>query len=132
MNGGYTQGDVEELARVFTGWTLCKKASGELDDPLAACHVYYEEEPAGEIVTTFYEPSHDCLPKELFFGTPEQIEIPAELRQPPPHPWPSWTSPWTPLRRIRRRAIHQREDPAALRDRLADRDDDRRPGGGVG
>ena len=76
VDGGYTQTDVEELARVFTGWTLCKKANGEMDDPLAACHVYYEEEPAGEIVTTFYEPYHDCLPKVLFAGTPEQVGIP--------------------------------------------------------
>ena len=38
VDGGYTQTDVEQLARVFTGWSLCKKHPAEPRRPARAVH----------------------------------------------------------------------------------------------
>ena len=76
VDGGYTQQDVAELSRVITGWTLCKKPPAFLDDPLGPCLAeYWDESVPGEIVTTFFEPNHDCGEKTLFAGTPEETVI---------------------------------------------------------
>ena len=51
VDGGYTQSDVEELSRVITGWTLCKKANADINDPLAPCiPEYWDDAVPGRIV----------------------------------------------------------------------------------
>ena len=43
VNGGYTQFDVEELARALTGWTVCERKLPAVGDPLAECSERYWE-----------------------------------------------------------------------------------------
>jgi len=77
VGAGYTQQDVEQLARVFTGWTLCKKETANLDDPLAPCiQQYWLEVPAGAWAPHFIVGNHDCTAKTLFAGTPEEFVVP--------------------------------------------------------
>jgi hypothetical protein len=77
VDGGYTQTDVEELSRVITGWSFCKKATADLADPLAPCiENYWEPLPAGEFVADFEPALHDCTAKTLFAGTPQEFTIP--------------------------------------------------------
>ena len=33
VDNGYTQTDVEELSRIYTGWNVCKKVPADVDDP---------------------------------------------------------------------------------------------------
>jgi len=76
VDGGYTQQDVEELSRVITGWTTCKKTTEHLDDPLAPCiDAYWEELPAGSWVAHFVPAQHDCSSKALFAGTTHELFI---------------------------------------------------------
>jgi uncharacterized protein (DUF1800 family) len=83
VDGGYTQHDVEELSRIITGWTGCKKRLNLLDDPLAPCiQEYWEELPPGEWVATFVPGNHDCTFKILFQGTPQQVIIPNTCAMP--------------------------------------------------
>ncbi len=77
VNGGYTQEDVEVLARIMTGWTICKKSMASAGDPLAGCITnYWEPTPAGQWTSHFVITDHDCGPKTLFAGTPQQITFP--------------------------------------------------------
>jgi uncharacterized protein (DUF1800 family) len=75
VDKGYTQQDVEELARVFTGWEVCVKPFAVADDPLAACTdpVFGE---AGRWVANFNVANHDSGQKILFAGTPYETVIP--------------------------------------------------------
>jgi uncharacterized protein (DUF1800 family) len=83
VDGGYTQTDVEELARVFTGINLCKKAPADVDDLLAPClGEYWDDEVPGKIVATLVLPQHDCTEKTLFAGEPEQATIPDTCSNP--------------------------------------------------
>jgi uncharacterized protein (DUF1800 family) len=83
VGGGYTQQDVEEGARIFTGWNLCKKLMADIEDPAAPClSEYWELVPLGRIVATFYQPYHDCGAKTLFAGTPQQVDIPSTCGNP--------------------------------------------------
>lgn len=83
VDGGYTQADVEELSRVITGWTLCKKTLLNVNDPLAPCLPdYWDESVPGEIATTYYWPYHDCTAKTLFAGTPQEVAIPDTCADP--------------------------------------------------
>lgn len=76
VDGGYTQQDVEQLSKVFTGWNYCKKAPADAGNPLAACITsYWDPLVPGEWVANFLSNKHDCLPKTLFEGTPEQVSI---------------------------------------------------------
>ncbi len=77
VNGGYTQDDVEEMARVLTGWTFCRKELGTLK-PTDPCIVnYWEPVPAGEWVAHFNENEHDCEAKVLFPDEPaNRVDIP--------------------------------------------------------
>ncbi len=85
VDGGYTQRDVEELARILTGWTICKKSLADVDNPTAPCiGSYWEPAPAGRWVAnfdlSFIEPGvrrHDCGAKVLFEGTPYETHFPA-------------------------------------------------------
>lgn len=78
VDGGYTQVDVREMARVWTGLTICRKNNpGELTshtyaDPLAGCLVV-----GGSYQPNFDITKHDCGAKTLFAGTPQQVNIPA-------------------------------------------------------
>ncbi|OLC53490.1 MAG: hypothetical protein AUH92_05955 [Acidobacteria bacterium 13_1_40CM_4_69_4] len=80
VDGGYTQQDVVELARVFTGWNVCKKSDVDANDPLAACiprNTYgTASEPPGQWVRNFRTAQHDTGQKVLFAGTPYQRIIP--------------------------------------------------------
>ena len=76
VNGGYTQTDVEELARVLTGWTICKKELANVGDPLAPCITnFWEPLPEGRWTAHFVRERHDCDPKTLFAGTPHELTI---------------------------------------------------------
>ena len=85
VDGGYTQRDVEELARILTGWTICKKSLADVDNPTAPCIAnYWEPAPAGRWVAHFdmsyIEPGirrHDCGAKVLFEDTPYETHFPA-------------------------------------------------------
>ncbi|ANM31890.1 hypothetical protein ABI59_23480 [Acidobacteria bacterium Mor1] len=75
VDNGYTQTDVEELSRVFTGWRVCQKALANLDDPLAPCQAFYWIE-TGDWTANFDPTLHDCTAKTLFSGTPHETLIP--------------------------------------------------------
>lgn len=77
VDGGYTQSDVENLARVLTGWTVCKKTPANAGDPLAPCIPrILEDAQTGSYVAHFRVAEHDSSAKTLFAGTPEEIVIP--------------------------------------------------------
>jgi uncharacterized protein (DUF1800 family) len=83
VDGGYTQQDVEELARVFTGWTVCKRATADLNNPTAPCiGNYWLPTPAGAFVTSFNSSRHDCTSKVLFDGTAYETTIPSTCSNP--------------------------------------------------
>jgi uncharacterized protein (DUF1800 family) len=86
VDGGYTQQDVVELARVFTGWNVCKKDASVAADPLAACiprNTYgTATEPPGIWVRNFRINQHDTGQKILFQGTPSQRIIPDTTASP--------------------------------------------------
>lgn len=77
VDKGYTQRDVQEMARVMTGWTVCKKSDANKDDPLAPCipRILEDLQP-GEFVAHFVPAQHDPGAKRLFEGTPYQVDIP--------------------------------------------------------
>jgi uncharacterized protein (DUF1800 family) len=76
VDAGYTQSDVEELSRVITGWSLCKKAVADVNDPLGPClGAYWDDAVPGRIVATYVVGSHDCTEKTLFAGTPYESVI---------------------------------------------------------
>lgn len=77
VDNGYTQKDVEELARVLTGWTVCKKTPDDAGDPLAPCIPrYLEDLTDGEWVPHFRVAEHDPGEKILYEGTAYQTVIP--------------------------------------------------------
>jgi uncharacterized protein (DUF1800 family) len=86
VDGGYTQQDVVDLARVFTGWNVCKKDDLVAGDPLAACipsNTYgTATEPPGQWVANFRVSLHDTGQKTLFAGTPYQAIIPSTAGNP--------------------------------------------------
>lgn len=78
VDGGYTQQDIQELARALTGWNVCKKTDAVKDDPLAACIARsLEPTTAGTYVANFRTNQHDHGQKILFAGTPQQVTIPS-------------------------------------------------------
>ena len=84
VDNGYTQADIEELSRAITGWSFCKKALADLDDPLAPCIAnYWQQLPLGEFAAHFDPGLHDCTEKTLFAGTPEELTIPDTCADPP-------------------------------------------------
>jgi len=86
VDGGYTQQDIVELARVFTGWNVCKKDAAVAADPLGVCiprSAYgTATEPAGLWVNNFRINQHDTGQKVLFAGTPHQAIIPSTAGNP--------------------------------------------------
>ena len=87
VDGGYTQQDVVQLAKVFTGWNVCKKDAAVASDPLAVCiasNLYgTASEPPGLWVSNFRSNRHDTSQKILFAGTPYQATIPSTAGNPP-------------------------------------------------
>jgi hypothetical protein len=75
VDNGYTQQDIEELARVFTGWNVCKKDAG-LEGPLDPCPLIYWL-ATGDYVANFRVNLHDCGAKTLFTGTAYETTIPS-------------------------------------------------------
>ena len=81
VGGGYTQADVEELSRVFTGWTLCKKEFADVNDPLAPCIAdYWIEPPFGRwVAAPGGRETTTARQKTLFAGTPLRSDHPRHL-----------------------------------------------------
>lgn len=81
VDGGYTQQDIVQLAKVFSGWNVCKKDVSVASDPLATCispNSYGTVgEPPGVWVANFEPAHHDTSEKILFAGTPYQVVIPS-------------------------------------------------------
>ncbi|MCC6409617.1 MAG: DUF1800 domain-containing protein [Planctomycetes bacterium] len=73
VDHGYTQADVVELARCFTGWGLCQVAPGSIDDPLAPCG----GAPGDRWAFHFDAALHDGGAKRLFAGKKYQLDLPA-------------------------------------------------------
>jgi len=83
VDGGYTQQDVEEVARALTGWTVCKRKISALGVPQEECiELYYIEPPEGEWDALFIPSNHDCTQKILFEDTPHEAVIPDTCGQP--------------------------------------------------
>ena len=74
VDNGYTQTDIVELARVFTGWNVCKKDAGA-EGPLDPCPLFYWQ-ATGDYVANFGVNQHDCEAKTLFQGTAYETIIP--------------------------------------------------------
>ncbi|HYV20533.1 MAG TPA: DUF1800 domain-containing protein [Verrucomicrobiae bacterium] len=81
VDGGYTQQDIVQLAKVFSGWNVCKKDVSVASDPLSTCipsNIYgTPSEPPGVWVSSFEPVYHDTSEKILFAGTPYQKVIPS-------------------------------------------------------
>ena len=75
VNGGYTQQDVEELSRVFTGWDICYKNDSFGTGPTDPCIEFWWT-TTGTWVANFTPANHDCGAKTLFAGTPYERTIP--------------------------------------------------------
>jgi uncharacterized protein (DUF1800 family) len=80
VNGGYTHHEIDELARVFTGWKTCKHRAYDVSNPLAVCIPNFlldtENEPRGDWVRHFTTANHDCGEKTLYPGTLYEAVIP--------------------------------------------------------
>lgn len=75
VDNGYTQADIEELSRVFTGWTVCKVAPADVGNPHAPCLPLTD--PTGIWDFHFDAANHDYDAKTLFPGTAYTLVIPA-------------------------------------------------------
>ncbi|MCA8959691.1 MAG: DUF1800 family protein [Planctomycetes bacterium] len=75
VDNGYTQSDIEELARCFTGWTVCKVDPADVGDPAAGCLA--NDDPLGEWSFKFRPAFHDYDEKVIFAGQPHELVIPA-------------------------------------------------------
>lgn len=75
VDNGYLQSDIEEVARCFTGWTVCKKAPADAGDAFAPCVDLTD--PTG-VWSFHFEPAlHDYDAKLIFPNTVNEIVIPA-------------------------------------------------------
>ena len=73
VDNGYNEADIEEMARCFTGWTLCQVAPGDVDDPHAPC-----DASASARWTFHFDASrHDTSAKTVFAGSVHEIHFPA-------------------------------------------------------
>ncbi len=86
VDGGYTHHEINEMARVMTGWNVCKKTPANAGDYLTGCIAYSligtVLEPDGLWVTNFRQGQHDCGEKILFSGTPYETFIPDTCANP--------------------------------------------------
>ncbi len=75
VNGGYSQGDIEQLARCFTGWTVHKVAVANYGDPFAPS--IPNSDPNGIWSFKFDAGTHDYGAKSLFSSMGIPLNIPA-------------------------------------------------------
>ncbi len=75
VNNGYTQQDIEELSKVFSGWSICKRTPANAGNPIAPCIPNYWEVD-GVWDAAFFDFRHDCTQKTLYPGTAQQVVIP--------------------------------------------------------
>ncbi len=75
VDNGYTQADIEQVARCFTGWTVRMHAPGTEDDPLASA--VGNGFPGGIPSFHFARIDHDYGEKVIFAGTSYELTIPA-------------------------------------------------------
>lgn len=75
VDNGYTQADIEEVARCFTGWTIRKKAPADAGDPFAPALPF--DDPTGVWSFHFAGNLHDYGEKLIFPGTPYSLTVPA-------------------------------------------------------
>ncbi len=80
VDNGYVQQDVEQLAKVFTGWTICLVEEGNEGDPLAECQPLTLDPAAAGLVWAFhFDPDlHDWSAKTLFDNKSYEYSIPAD------------------------------------------------------
>ncbi len=73
----YMQQDIQQLAKVFTGWGICLVEAGSEDDPHAECQEISENPEADGFVWAFHfnPDNHDYSEKTLFAGTPYEYVI---------------------------------------------------------
>lgn len=74
VNGGYTQADIEELARCFTGWTIQKVNPADYGDPFAPA--VPNDDPTGVFSFKFDPATHDYDQKQLFSSMGIPLTIP--------------------------------------------------------
>ncbi|MCA8959831.1 MAG: DUF1800 domain-containing protein, partial [Planctomycetes bacterium] len=75
VDNGYTQVDIEEIARCFTGWTVRKKAPADAQDPLAPPVAF--DDPTGVWAFHFSPLDHDYGAKSIFAGTFYELDVPS-------------------------------------------------------
>ncbi len=73
VDNGYDEDDIEEIARCFTGWTVCQVAPGDVENPLASC----APGPGSRWSFHFDPAKHDPGPKVIFAGRPHELALPA-------------------------------------------------------
>jgi uncharacterized protein (DUF1800 family) len=73
VHNGYTETDIEVVARCFTGWTVCRVAPGSVDDPHAPC----DASAAARFAFHFDPLVHDGGEKTIFAGTSYELHLPA-------------------------------------------------------
>ncbi|MBD3868096.1 MAG: DUF1800 domain-containing protein [Acidobacteria bacterium] len=80
VNGGYTHHEIDQLARIFTGWSVCKHHRTQVTVPNGVCaprsSLDTPDEWVGEWVRHFTLANHDCEEKVLFQGTAYEAVIP--------------------------------------------------------
>jgi uncharacterized protein (DUF1800 family) len=80
VDGGYTHHEIDSVARVMTGWNVCKKLPADAANRLGPCIanslIGTVDEPAGEWVINFRTSQHDCGAKVLFLGSGYETVIP--------------------------------------------------------
>ncbi len=85
VDGGYTQEDVVEVARVFTGWTIARPGEGRLRAPSSSGGIRTADVGSGEIRFRFRPELHDPGPKRVLGlrlaggGMEEGLELLAAL-----------------------------------------------------
>lgn len=79
VDGEYTHHEINEMARVMTGWDVCKKDPPGYDNVHATCIddalIGTPEEPEGRWESKFRRTEHDCGQKMLFHGTAHETVI---------------------------------------------------------
>ncbi len=73
VDHGYVEKDVEQIARCFTGWSLCQVAPNSVGDPLASC----ASGPNAVWAFHFDASLHDVGAKTIFKGKSYELHVPA-------------------------------------------------------
>ncbi len=73
VDNGYTESDIEEVARCFTGWGVCEVRPRDYGNPNATCNT--SAQPVWSF--RFKAGQHDTDAKTIFAGTSYELHIPA-------------------------------------------------------